>query len=439
MSNVKFAIVLAPVFSPDVVPMTLACLKGYLKKNGTSVEIIDLNNCFFKSVTSDLRPQWRLSCNRGFEDGIFDLLHRDYSSLFKLTVQKLLSYDILGFSCYHSNIKTVIAFCALLKKRKSRLKIILGGPEITASFLSHKDIRDDLKQAADFFVIGEGESALLSILQQKTNDKVIVFQQITDLSDLPLPDYDGINFADYPKKNSLPVMFSRGCIGACSFCSERLLYKNFRTRSVAKVTREIGLGLDFGAGAFIFHDSMINADAQKLGSLCDSLIANFGSIPWEAQIAVRGDMPEELFKKMKQSGCYNLFVGLESGSDNTLLHMNKGYNKAQALTFFKKLRGQGLNFGVSVITGFPGETEADFEETVDFLTENKDLIPKVEQINPFVCYRGTGFKQEDDYRNYPVSLKRAKLLIRKVKEIGYKHTNAFLLNLVDYDCQGNKS
>ena len=176
---------------------------------------------------------------------------------------------------------------------------------------------------------------------------------------------------------------------------------------------------------------MINGDLLWLERFCDEIINNFGSIMWEAQMAIRPDMPDTLFRKLKNSGCYHLFVGLESGCDKTLKNMNKGYSSADAVEFFKKLNREGLSFGVSILIGFPGETNQDFMDSLQFILNNKEMIPKIEQVNPFVYYDGISLSEAEDYKANPESLDRAIFIIEKIKEEGIKHTNAFLLNLVE--------
>ena len=70
----------------------------------------------------------------------------------------------------------------------------------------------------------------------------------------------------------------------------------------------------------------------------------------------------------------------------------------------------GLSFGVSIIVGYPGESEYDYKDTVNFLIDNRDIIPKVEQLNPFTYYDGTPADRSADYRVNTTSMKRYKHL-----------------------------
>ena len=142
-------------------------------------------------------------------------------------------------------------------------------------------------------------------------------------------------------------------------------------------------------------------------------------------------MPQRIFTKMKKSGCYNLFVGLESGCGATLKKMHKGFSPQDALSFFRQLRKAGLFFGVSMIVGYPGESDTDFRQSLDFILKNRALIPKIEQVNPFAYYEGTAADKRGDYRVSNKSLERMEEFIRQIKGHNFKYTNAFLGNLID--------
>lgn len=429
----KVLLVIAPPFWPKMPPLGIGCLQAFLEKNNITCDIIDLNNIFYNLSSGELKKSWLISCNASLENNIFDLMQKNHPEEFKRLADQMLGYEIIGFSCFKSNMSSSLKLIRLLKSGNKNIKIIAGGPEITRQFFktSGKFTRD-IKSQVDFIVTGEGEKPLLAIVrtgqQAAGQDKKITFNELADLGALPWPVYKGLDIGSYPRKNSISILSSRGCVRKCRFCSERLLYKKFRQRPVKNMIEEIRYYKSrYKTEYFVFHDSMINNDLKKLEELCGEVIKNFGSIKWEAQIAIRKDMSHETLEKIKKSGCYNLFVGLESGCDRTLEKMNKGFTTKEAADFFKKLNGAGLFFGVSIIIGYPGETEAEFRESLDFIIKNKALIPKIEQINPFTHYDGTTSGKKAD-KNAP---KRLDIFIKEIKSHGFKYTNAFLGNLIE--------
>ena len=435
MKYPKTALILMPIFWPGVPPLSLAALKGFLISKDIPVDCYDLNNYFYNLVPDDIKNDWRKSCNRKLENGITSLLYNNYKYYITYIHEKIVAYDVAGFSVHQSNKKATISFIKELQKDERSPNIILGGPEITADYLEYGDELDQVYNGIkiDLFVVGEGEKPIYDYLRgERKGCNVVKYNELGKGYDWPLPDYSDFEFINYPRKNTASLMFTRGCIRKCSFCSERLLFKSFRAMPVENITNQMVLFKKKGITNYIFHDSMINGDLNALEELLDAIKEKFVSIPWEAQIGIRNDMPQRLFRKIKETGCYHLFVGLESGSDNVLSDMNKGFNVNMAKLFFEKLNEYKISFGVSIIAGYPGETPEDFIDCVDFLVNNKKLIPKIEQVNPFIKYRGISAVNEDmvgeDER-----LRRVSYLMKRIKEEKIKYTDAFIMNLTERD------
>lgn len=429
----KILLTIAPIFWPKLPPLGVAYLQAYASKEGFPVDILDLNNIFYNLAEPQVKKAWLMSCNTAFEENILKLIRENHPQEYEEAIEKMLTYDIIGFSCFKSNFKASLEIVKILKSKKKEIRALLGGPEIARQFFKRQGKLDEgLTHLIDFLVVGEGELSFLDYLKNGVRAGGIAeFSELKSLESSPFPRYEGINLSSYPKDKSISLLFSRGCVRQCSFCSERLLYHSFRTRCIEDIIEELRFHKEKnGIEYFIFHDSMMNADLKKLQGFCDAVIEHFGSIRWEAQIAVRNDMEPSLFEKMKKSGCYNLFIGLESGSDRMLKKMNKGFTLEEALGFFRKLKHANLNFGVSLIVGYPGERQDDFQESLDFILRHKDLIAKIEQINPFVYYDGTGVKKSEDVPSRE-RMSRMNIFMDSFRKHGIKHTNAFVGNLLD--------
>ncbi|MFH1460200.1 MAG: B12-binding domain-containing radical SAM protein [Candidatus Omnitrophota bacterium] len=433
--NQKIALILAPPFWPNLPPLSLISLASFLDFHSVESKLFDLNNKIFNLSDDSLKKEWLISANKPLEDKMLHLLKTKFKKQITHVYEQLLTYDIAGFSCFRSNFLISLTMAQYLRQVKGKnIKIIFGGPQITNLYFKTKgEYTAELYKLANLIVTGEGEKPLLDFICKKTKQKIICFDQLKNIGDFNyIKGYKNINNNLYPKKQAMPLLFSRGCMRQCKFCSEKLLYRNLRIKKIETIISEIKyLQKEKGVKQFIFHDSMLNADLKELEKLCDMIIESFGSIPWEAQMGVRTDMSEELLFKIKKSGCYNLFIGLESGSDNTLKNMNKGFTAAQAKKFFKSLNKAGLFFGVSMIVGFPQETEEDLEESLKFLIDHKNIIPKIEQINPFVYYAGTAVDKNLGYRDNPEILAKTDYFISRLKQEKFKMTKAFLNNLVE--------
>ncbi|MCF7908672.1 MAG: B12-binding domain-containing radical SAM protein [Candidatus Omnitrophica bacterium] len=410
-------IIQAPPFWLKNPPLSLIYLRNYLEKKGIATGIIDLNINLF-TRTNQTVANW-LTLNKEFEKNLFALTEKHYPEILEDVYSKIKSADFVGFSLTKRNSHFSFSLAEKIKSNFPNKKIIFGGPEVLS--LERKGKLDPRY----YWVIGEGEMAFENIITDGKN-KILRYQELADLDHLPFYDFAGLDASNYSK--TLPLFSLRGCPHQCSFCSERLLYKKVRQHSVKYMLRQIKLlKAKYQTNSFVFLDSLINYRKTWLKNFCQSLINDNFQINWEAQIRVDKKIPLELAKLMKSSGCYNLFVGLESGSDKMLKKMNKGFDSANALSFFETLNKAGLHFEISLIFGYPGENEQDFQETLSFIKKHKKLIPKIAQANPF-----------SDYLNaYPVqgeSLKQAKQRVEKflalVKKEKIRYTKSFINNLI---------
>jgi threonylcarbamoyladenosine tRNA methylthiotransferase MtaB len=133
---------------------------------------------------------------------------------------------------------------------------------------------------------------------------------------------------------------------------------------------------------------------------------------------------------MKQAGCFNLFIGLETASDAVLKRIQKGITRNDALTFFEKMKGAGLHFEISLITAFPGETEKEFEETCAFIKQHKEMIPKIAQVNPYVPYEGTMLGEANPHVDETLGKKRVRRLVELFEKEKIPYTKSYIGNLL---------
>ena len=408
-----------PPFWTKTPPLGLVYLKKYLEKKGVKVKILDLNVLLFK-ILSFSKKEW-LSLNEKFEKELFFIVEKKFPYLLNNLYQKIKEADFVGFSLFKRNLYFSFSLTQKIKEKFPEKRIVFGGPH---TFFLKRQNKLDLK---NWWVIGEGEIPLSSILENE-NKKIYLFEEIENLDNLPFLDLDpqGINLSFY--NQYFPLITSRGCPYRCKFCSEKELFKKFRYHSPSYMVEQIKFLVNrYNLKYFIFCDSLINYNHNWLENFCILVIKNNLNIKWEAQARIDKNLTKELANLIKKSGCYNLFIGLESGSDKILNLMQKGFDTETALDFFKKLKKAGLHFEVSLIFGYPQETDADFEKTVDFIVKNKKIIPKIAQVNPFVDYL-EDFPQDEFPKKE--SLEKVKKFLSVLEENKIRYTKSFINNLV---------
>jgi len=247
----------------------------------------------------------------------------------------------------------------------------------------------------DFLIRGEAERSfplLLNNLKRPENFKTIpglVYREdgklkinrpelIKDLDDLPLPSWDLIKPQEYPpsqhgaffKKFPIaPIITTRGCPFACTFCNAPILSGNFiRKRSAESVLSEIKvLYYDFGIREIHIVDDNFTLDKKHAMSILRTILLSGLPISLAVPNGVRlNTLDEELLALMKKCGLYLISVGIESGSDKTLKRMRK----ALSIKLIKKkltlINNMGIDIAGFFIIGFPDETEEDIKTTINF-------------------------------------------------------------------------
>jgi magnesium-protoporphyrin IX monomethyl ester (oxidative) cyclase len=150
--------------------------------------------------------------------------------------------------------------------------------------------------------------------------------------------------------------------------------QGFRAHSAGYVLDHIQHVVDkYGVKNVFFEDDNLTLDLKRFEAICDGIIERKIKIGWETPNGVRADcLNLDLLKKMKQSGCRSVFVGVESGDQQILDKVIcKSLDLNRVVEFAKNSREIGLKTGAFYIIGFPGETKETMQRTVDFALELK--------------------------------------------------------------------
>ena len=165
------------------------------------------------------------------------------------------------------------------------------------------------------------------------------------------------------------------------------MWPKYRYRSPISVFQEIEYHFKVNkAKAFEFNDLLCNGNLKQLSEICDLIIESGYEFTWVSYAVIRKDMDFELLQKMKKSGCHTLIYGLEHASNKILKKMNKHYTVREAEETIRRTHDAGICCNVNVIVGFPGETEEDFKEIVEFMQRNKNFINEVTNVSSLTLF-----------------------------------------------------
>lgn len=188
----------------------------------------------------------------------------------------------------------------------------------------------------------------------------------------------------------IQIWSSRGCPNRCIFCQYPQVFSNykFRARSPENFVDElewIKENLPEVKEIFV-EDDTLTVDKERVSKICDLIIKRNLNITWSAN--VRADIPYDLLKKMKRSGCRILIVGYESGNQEILNRIKKGITIQQAEKFTKDAKKAGLKIFGCFMIGLPGDTKETVEQTFKFA---KKLNPDMAFFQQAVPFPGTEF------------------------------------------------
>ena len=409
----KVALIQCPAWGRDCPPYTLAYFKALLEKNNHYVSVFDLNNAIYHSGGTGTKKYWDDKDFYSYWENralLTELIDKS-SALIESCVNEIVSSGtkVVGFTTHTTSFIISLEIAERIKKKKSDMIIVFGGPQCSRSQASDFLVR---QECVDFVCTGEGDLAFPRLLGEleagAEHHKGFLYKKRrevidggdpeipSDLDILPYPDYEpfrkDIESGKYREPNRLDIFDSRGCITCCHFCSEWGFWKKYRTMSGKRIFNEISSQMDNfpKVDYFYFNGSLINGDLKVLDEWCGLIIKNKLKIRWAGQAIPRADMSKDLLVKMKESGCSWLGFGIESGSQKVLDKMNKKYDVSSAAKVLKYAHDAGISTQINIMFGLPTETEADFNETLKFLVKARPYIDSVLASQSFcVLDKGT--------------------------------------------------
>lgn len=250
--------------------------------------------------------------------------------------------------------------------RARGITVVMGG-------LHASSLPQETKQYVDAVVIGEAECVWEDLLHDFQNGQLKPFYKSNHFCSLkaqPLPRLDLLKKKRYCTINC--VQATRGCPFSCDFCSVAQFFGNtYRYRPVDEVIEEIK---SLPPGYFTFVDDNIMGKPTYAKELFQKLTPL--KKKWTSQGSLTMAKDTKLLKMAAESGCYALFVGIESLSQDNLSSMNKSINHvSQYEEAIKIIRDHGIMVVGSFIFGFDHDDEAVFEHTVKFCEKNKIELP----------------------------------------------------------------
>ncbi|MFI5351231.1 MAG: radical SAM protein [Elusimicrobiota bacterium] len=401
--------------------LRIAVLKAFLTAKGHRVRTVDLNLRLYLAAGEELRRQWQPDRHQFWMDpgSVRRAFEGELRAQTQAAVEDILDSDprVVGFSALYSNEAASLILSRMIKERRPDILVVFGGPQASKDAGAAKILETG---TVDYAFEGEGELSFSEFLERLASGGEpaagagLLFRRggrIVDtglhphaaaLSAQPPPGYSDFPMLSYTDAGCIPVSLSRGCPNKCAFCYEVQYWKRFRVRKAASLIAEVRrLRTSVPQVSWLwFHDSLINGHMGELRKFASGLIDAGLQTRWASQAVIRPEMSREVLQLLKASGCISLNYGLESASFATMLKMGKVLAKGSDLDrIVRDTFEAGIDCILNFMFGFPGETEEDFQITLDFVERNKRWIT-LAQPSPGFCdfYVGTeGQKNPDKF------------------------------------------
>jgi anaerobic magnesium-protoporphyrin IX monomethyl ester cyclase len=263
--------------------------------------------------------------------------------------------------------------------------------------------------AVDGMLVGEPEDGLVQIAGLESVNQ---FDQVPSLTyrrgtevmphrahgsfaaflDAPYPAWDLFDLSVYklPLVNESYVLVetSRGCPYTCDFCVAPIHQgRKFRERSPKALVDEIERGhREFGLKFFYLWGDTVTLNVKNFSAFCEELIARNLPIQWFGNARADNLTDLDFVKRLRRAGCWMLALGIETESEETRKDMAKKLEGAKIRTAVSNMRAAGIRSFGFFILGYPGDTVASLDRTIEYAIE---LDPDFANFYPAVPYPGT--------------------------------------------------
>ncbi len=431
----KILLSILPYWDPMIPPMGITTLKAFLQKHGYKVRTVDLivkeecldfyNNYFetlkkcvpeekrgnFNNIGHDvlqshLMAHWNHSDEGEYEELVKTLIYKSYYVEIEACCARELNRimnefytmlhddwlelleeeqpDVVGVTAYKCTIAASMYVLKLTKEKYPHIKTLMGGGTFNETHApdspNFQVLLDTTVGYLDKIILGQGELPFLKYLRGELPESKRVYTKedvggrILDFYEQDLPDFSDLEMVKYPY---LAATASASCKYACSFCVARKVAGKYRVKNPAQTVDEmIKMYKQYSRQIFFMTDSLLN---PVVTDMANELIKSGVSLYYDAYFKVddpSADIRNTLF--WRRGGLYRVRLGTESGSQRILDEMDKKITVEQIKAAVSALAYAGIKTTTYWVIGHPGETEEDFQQTLDLVEELKDDIFQAE-------------------------------------------------------------
>ena len=338
---------------------------------------------------------------------------------------KILSFkpEWVGYTSYTANISAIKIISDKIRLANPNIKQFVGGVHATLD----KNLLKTLT-SVDYSIQREGEEATFALVENKDSSTIpgvisrgkngLIYNGlapvIKDIDNLTFPEKDKLWSIEKSERKNVDVSYIctiRGCPYKCTYCASPFHWdrRTTRLRSPESVIEEMkhlkkhywhATKYDYSASANVaekeslkiadntlvyFVDDVFTVKKKRVKKLLRMMINQNLGMKWKCE--ARADhLDDEICELMAEAGCERVKIGFESGSNRILSQVKKLETKEEMLKGAEMLKKAGVPFSAYFMAGFPGETDDDVRETIDFA---KKLEADYYSLSVLAPYYGT--------------------------------------------------
>ncbi len=263
--------------------------------------------------------------------------------------------DVVGVTFHTPSAHHAYAIAAHFKLRN--VCVVMGGPHVTL-------LPAEAGQHADVIFIGEAEGLWEEFLRGfEAGAYRRVYRRTDEVSLANIPMARKVLF--HRRDHTSGALFAtRGCPHQCDFCAIAVMYPHrLRKRPIAEVAAEYA---SFKGSVIIFWDDNLAGDMGYAKELFRAITPHRKW--WSSQAGIQAGRDDEFLALAAQSGCKQLFLGLESISQLSMSGVNKGFNRVEEYSsIIARIHSHGIAVQAGIVFGFDHDGPEIFSDTVDFL------------------------------------------------------------------------
>jgi anaerobic magnesium-protoporphyrin IX monomethyl ester cyclase len=342
----------------------------------------------------------------GFDVEVFDSTFAQRQELFDRLAR---GRGVIGIYTNLMTRRPVLDIVAAAKRHG--WTVVLGGPE-SANYPG-----EYLASGADVVVVGEGETTMAELLPalaargphnlhgvtgtvfRDANGIVVTNaerEKISDLDSIPWPDRGQIDQARYVDvwrekhgMGSVNLITARGCPYKCNWCSHAVFGYTHRRRSYLDCASELEHIMEtYRPDQVWYSDDVFTISHPWLFGYAKELKRRNLRVPFETISRADRMMKDEVLQTLADMGCYRIWIGSESGSQRILDAMQRGVTVDQVVWAANAAKRYGIQVGMFLMWGYPGEQVDDIAATVDLVSKCQ---PEVHLTTVAYPIKNTGY------------------------------------------------